>query len=194
MTGDQVEKDRLRKEALSRRNALDATYRIEAGLAVAEIGKAAIAIEPGDVVAGFWPIRTEIDIRPLMFALYEEGARLCLPAILDKQTIVFRELIRGAEFVDMGFGTAGPGPDAQVLQPGIMLMPLAAYDDAGNRIGYGAGYYDRAIAAMHGAGHFPRLIGCAFDCQKVSSIPAEPHDVPLETIITESGLRSFADA
>ena len=67
-----------------------------------------IAVERGAVVSGFWPMRSEVDVRPMMFGLMERGARLCLPAILDKQTIVFRELHRGAPLIDMGFGTAGP--------------------------------------------------------------------------------------
>ena len=92
-------------------------------------------------------------MRPLMFALREQGARLCLPAILDKHTIVFRELVRGAPMVDMGFGTVGPHEEAEVLDPAIMLVPLAAFDARGHRIGYGAGYYDRAIARLHDKGH-----------------------------------------
>ena len=130
-------------------------------------------------------------MRPLMFALRENGARLCLPAILDKTTIVFRELVRGAALVDMGFGTAGPGEEAETLDPEIMLVPLAAFDSRGHRIGYGAGYYDRAIERLTRNGHAPRLIGIAFDCQEVPEVPDEPHDVVIPEILTESGLRRF---
>lgn len=158
---------------------------------MAETAKERIAIEPGAVVSGFWPMRSEVDVRPLMFALRENGARLCLPAILDKTTIVFRELVRGAALVDMGFGTAGPGEDAETLDPDVMLVPLAAFDGRGHRIGYGAGYYDRAISRLSAAGHAPRLIGIAFDCQEVPEVPDEPHDVVIPEILTESGLRSF---
>ncbi len=130
-------------------------------------------------------------MRPMMFALREKGARLCLPAILDKTTIVFRELVRGAEMVDMGFGTLGPGPDAEVLEPSIMLVPLAAFDGRGHRIGYGAGYYDRAIARLQDKGVNPRLIGLAYDCQQVERVPDEPHDMILPELLTESGLKRF---
>lgn len=131
-------------------------------------------------------------MRPLLFALRESGARLCLPAILDNTTIVFRELVRGAGLVDMGFGTAGPGEEAEVLDPTLMLVPLAAFDGRGHRIGYGAGYYDRAIARLEAKGAPPRLIGIAFDCQQVERVPDEPHDVIIPEILTESGLRRFA--
>ena len=185
-------KRRLREDALARRDALAPQYRIEASLSVAETGAAAIACGPGDVVSGFWPIRSEIDPRPLMDALRQKGARLCLPAILDKTTIVFRELVRGAPMVDMGFGTMGPAEDAAVLDPTIMLVPLAAFDARGHRVGYGAGYYDRAISKLHAQGLSPRLCGLAFDCQEVERVPDEPHDMIIPELLTESGLRRFA--
>ena len=184
-------KKQLRAAALARRDMLDPQWRVEASLAMAEAAKL-IEFEPGTVVSGFWPMRSEVDVRPLMFALMEKGARLCLPAILDKTTIVFRELVRGAPLVDMGFGTAGPGEDAAVLDPAIMLMPLAAFDARGHRIGYGAGYYDRAVARLHDKGLDPRMIAIAFDCQEVEEVPAQDHDVQVPEILTESGLRRFS--
>ncbi len=183
-------KKQLRAEALARRDALDPLWRIEAALQIAEAVQL-IEIEPGTIVSGFWPMRSEVDVRPLMFALREKGARLCLPAILDRTTIVFRELVRGAPLVEMGFGTAGPGEDAAVLDPALMLVPLAAFDARGHRIGYGAGYYDRAIARLQHDGTPPRLIGIAFDCQEVPEVPNEGHDVALDQLCTESGLRRF---
>lgn len=183
-------KKSLRAEALSRRDALDPQWRIEASLDMA-LAADDLAIEPGTVVSGFWPMRSEVDVRPLMFALMQRGARLCLPAILDRTTIVFRELIRGAPMVEMGFGTFGPGEDSAQLDPMVMLMPLAAFDAQGNRIGYGAGYYDRAIGLLRQKGVEPRLVGVAWDCQRVETAPAEVHDMPLDEILTESGLRRF---
>ncbi|MBZ9820666.1 5-formyltetrahydrofolate cyclo-ligase [Mesorhizobium sp. CA4] len=185
-------KKQLRKEALARRDALDEFWRVEIALEMAEIAKEKIDFEPGEVVSGFWPMRSEVDVRPLMFALREKGARLCLPAILDKTTIVFRELVRGAPMVEMGFGTVGPHEEAEVLDPTLMLVPLAAFDARGHRIGYGAGYYDRAIARLAEKGIAPRLIGIAFNCQEVEMVPDENHDVIIPEILSESGLRRFA--
>lgn len=185
-------KKQLRAEALARRDALDAVWRIEASLGMAETASAAIDFEPGTVISGFWPMRSEVDVRPMMFALRGKGARLCIPAILDKTTIVFRELVRGAPMIEMGFGTLGPAEDAEVLKPSIMLVPLAAFDDRGHRIGYGAGYYDRAIARLQDNSIAPRLIGIAYDCQQVDRVPDEPHDVILPELLTESGLRRFS--
>ncbi|PSH59205.1 5-formyltetrahydrofolate cyclo-ligase [Phyllobacterium sophorae] len=184
-------KKNLRLDALGRRDMLEVEYRIEASMRIAEIGLASFALDRGTIVSGFWPIRSEVDLRPLLFGLRERGAQLCLPVIIDKQTILFRELVRGAPMIETGFGTAGPPVDAPVLEPTFMLVPLAAFDARGHRIGYGAGYYDRAIARLQEIGVNPRLIGVAFDCQEVEIVPDEPHDMPLEAILTESGLRSF---
>jgi 5-formyltetrahydrofolate cyclo-ligase len=183
-------KKQMRLDTLARRDALDPVFRIEASLGMADAVEL-LAVEPGQTVSGFWPMRSEADIRPLMFALRENGARLALPAILDKTTIVFRELVRGAQMIDMGFGTVGPGPEADVLDPSLMLVPLAAFDGRGHRIGYGAGYYDRAIARLIERGMRPRLVGVAFECQRVDQAPDEAHDVALDAVLTESGLREF---
>ena len=192
MTDRRTLKRHLRKEALARRDALDPFWRVEVALEMAETAEEHIDFVPGQVVSGFWPMRSEVDVRPLMFALREKGARLCLPAIINKTTIVFRELVRGAALVEMGFGTAGPSEEAPLLDPSIMLIPLAAFDKRGHRIGYGAGYYDRAIARLTQNGKAPRLVGIAFNCQEVAEVPDEAHDVILPEIITESGLRRFA--
>lgn len=184
MTQSRTLKKELRKEALARRDALDPFWRIEASLEMAETARDRIAFEPGAIVSGFWPMRSEVDVRPMMFALREHGARLCLPAILDKTTIVFRELVRGAPMVDMGFGTVGPHEEAEVLDPAIMLIPLAAFDARGHRIGYGAGYYDYTFAHLRKAKHVIG-VGVAFAAQETKAIPALSHDVPLDYVLTE---------
>jgi 5-formyltetrahydrofolate cyclo-ligase len=142
----------------------------------------------GAVISGFWPIRSEPDIRPLMDDLRGMGADLCLPVVLDRETIVFRAFLPGAPVVKTGFGTTGPDAQAAVVEPDVMLVPLSAFDRSGHRIGYGAGHYDRAITRLDALGRRPCLIGIAFSCQEVSSVPFEPHDIPLDAILTEDGL------
>lgn len=187
-------KSDIRKDVLARRDALPTEARVEASLAIATHGAAKLSLRPDTVVSGFWPIRSEVDIRPLMAHLREAGARLCLPVILDLQTIVFRELVRGAPLIDTGFGTVGPDQSATILIPDLMIVPMAAFDTRGHRIGYGAGLYDRAIARLVEAGKRPRLVGVAFDLQEVDEVPAEEHDQQLDAILTESGLRTFTPA
>lgn len=184
-------KAQLRAERLAARDAIPGESRIEKSLAMAEAGCAAIDFAPGTEISGFFPIKSEVDVRPLMQRLKDKGASLSVPVVVDKQTIVFRELVAGAPLVSTGFGTFGPGPDARVVDPEIMLVPMSAFDRVGHRIGYGAGFYDRAISRLHDMGRQPRLIGVAFDCQEIEVIPAEDHDVALDAILTESGLKVF---
>jgi 5-formyltetrahydrofolate cyclo-ligase len=186
-----LDKARIRAERLALRDALSVEERREKSLAIAQNGTHVLKRFSGKTVSGFLPIRSEADLRPLMDMLWDGGMRLCLPVILDRETIVFREFARDAQLVKTGFGTSGPDENAAVLEPDILLVPLSAFDGTGQRIGYGAGHYDRAIARLHAKGLNPLLIGIAFDCQEVPSVPAQEHDVALDAVLTESGMRYF---
>ncbi|GAA0776694.1 5-formyltetrahydrofolate cyclo-ligase [Roseibium denhamense] len=182
------QKHELRKLALSRRKSLPEVERIEKSLELADHADA-LPLPPGAVVAGFWPIRDEIDPRPLMDGLRQSGFRLCLPVVADPH-LIFRTLDRGTALEPAGFGTLAPGADAPEIQPDALLMPLAGFDRLGNRIGYGKGHYDTAIAALEKNG--PLLcIGLAFAVQEVDRVPVEAHDKPLDGILTEKGYRAF---
>ena len=186
-----LSKSQIRMERLALRDALSVEQRQLKSLAIAENGASALRFAAASVVSGFMPIRSEVDVRPLMEALRARAGRICLPVMVDRETIVFREYVKSAELVKSGFGTTGPGENAAVLDPDVLLVPLSAFDPNGHRIGYGAGHYDRAIARLHTKGLNPTLIGIAFDCQEVSSVPAEAHDVGLDAVLTESGVRYF---
>lgn len=185
------DKQTLRREVLARRDALDPRYRFEASLAAAKTAEETINFPDNAVIAGYWPIRSEMDPRPLLSALRDKGARLCLPVVLDRETIAFRECVPGAELVPTGFGTMGPDETAPLVDPVVMLMPLAGFDKRGHRLGYGAGHYDRALARFAERKLEPLLIGMAFDCQEIDYIPNEPHDIALHHLLTEAGLRIF---
>ncbi|WP_407922196.1 5-formyltetrahydrofolate cyclo-ligase [Aureimonas psammosilenae] len=158
--------------------------RIEAGMAI--VARLEGLRFNGPIVAsGYLPIHSEIDIRPSMQHLARRGARLCLPAIV-KGELEFREFREGASLEPQGFGTYAPGPQEAILKPWLMLVPLAAFDRRCHRIGYGRGYYDRAIAKLRAKGLTPLTIGTAFAVQEVERVPDEPHDVALDFIVTES--------
>jgi 5-formyltetrahydrofolate cyclo-ligase len=183
-----AEKTRVRAEALARRDAMGEEARIEVSLSIAaELGES-LDFDPGTIVSGFLPIRSEIDLRPLMARLADRGARLCVPAIVGGE-LEFRQLLRGEPLVPQGFGTLAPGEGAAVLDPQLMLVPLSAFDARCHRIGYGRGYYDRAIARLRMKGLSPRLVGVAFAVQEVDKVPTEPHDVALDMVATEAGIR-----
>ncbi|MBK5949558.1 5-formyltetrahydrofolate cyclo-ligase [Rhodobium orientis] len=183
----QQQKARIRADVLARRADIGTEAQTAAAVAlVAQAGM--LGLVSGRAVSGFWPIRGEIDPLPLMAHLAGEGARLCLPVVLDAQTLVFRAWTGDPDaLVPARFGLMEPRPEAEPVRPDIMLVPLAAYDGAFNRIGYGAGYYDRAIAAMEAENHQPLLVGVAYACQRVEDVPAEPHDRPLAMVFTDAG-------
>jgi len=189
----QKQKAAIRQAVLAKRDAIAPIRRVELSIDACRHGTDNIGFAPGTIISGFYPIRSEIDPRVMLDSFRQQAARLCLPVVMDKTTIVFRELKRSTQLINTGFGTRGPGPEAEVLDPEILIMPLSAFDMQGGRIGYGAGHYDRAISRLKAKGINPRLIGFAFSCQEVDSVPVEPHDQPLEAIITENGYRRIGE-
>ncbi|HEY8384499.1 MAG TPA: 5-formyltetrahydrofolate cyclo-ligase [Microvirga sp.] len=179
-------KARLRADALARRDALDEGFRAEASAQVAERVLALPDLKGLQPVGAFWPIRSEIDTLPILDALAARGQTLCLP-VVAKPTMLFRAWAPGTALVRGGFGVSAPPPEAPVVRPRALLVPLAAFDRQGGRIGYGKGHYDGAIAALEAEG--PLLtIGVAFAAQEVASVPLEPHDRCLDCIVTEADL------
>ncbi|MCB1496133.1 MAG: 5-formyltetrahydrofolate cyclo-ligase [Bauldia sp.] len=181
----------LRAAALARRDALDDEARRAADAAIAESAMRLLEPLRFQCLSGFLPIRSECDPRPVMDAALGRGADVALPAFIDRETMVFRSYSPGDPLVAAGFGTREPGAGAAVVAPDVILMPLAAFDRSGTRIGYGKGHYDRAIATMRRAGRDPLLVGLAFSVQEVDRIPAEPHDVRLDRLVTDRGVFDF---
>ncbi|MEE7458451.1 5-formyltetrahydrofolate cyclo-ligase [Methylorubrum populi] len=178
-------KARLRGEALARRDALSPEERAAGSLRAAQTIAALPELARAPLVGAFWPIRSEIDPRPLIERLFARGQRVALPKV-TKQGLVFREWRAGEELVTGGFGLSEPRDDLPPLDPTALIVPLAAFDRAGQRIGYGAGYYDQAIERLSKNG--PVLtVGIAFSVQEIERVPAEPHDRPLDHLVTEAG-------
>jgi 5-formyltetrahydrofolate cyclo-ligase len=182
-----AEKAAIRAASLARRDALDPEMRRSASQAFAERGREVLGDVADKIVSGFWPIRSELDPRWLMRRLAEGGAKLALPSI-EGGALVFRAFAFGDRLRRAGFGLSEPHDDAELVTPDIMLVPLAAFDRKGGRIGYGKGYYDGAISRFAAAGRRPRLLGLAFSCQETPFVPLSPHDQMLEAILTEDEL------
>ena len=176
-------KDRIRQEAFARRDALDKEFR---RAAAREIARRALELpELRDVqpVGGYWPIRSEVDPRPLMRALLRRGQDVALSQILHPR-LSWRLWRPGDPLVKGGFGVREPGPDAPECFPVALLVPLAAFDRAGHRVGYGKGHFDRSIAALS-AMHPVLTVGLAYAAQEIERAPAEEHDRRLDLVITE---------
>jgi 5-formyltetrahydrofolate cyclo-ligase len=180
----------LRAAALAARDALSAAERAAAADALAERGLP-LPIAPGCVVAGYSPIRSEIDPAPLLRKLADQGARLALPAITARgQSLKFRLWHPGERLLSGPLGILEPSPAAAEITPDIVLVPLAAFDRAGHRIGYGAGHYDRTLAQLRKS-RSVTAIGLAFAAQEVKIVPALQHDVALDYVLTETNMFDF---
>ncbi len=180
-------KAEIRKRILAKRNAASPEWRAMASRDIARHALALAAAGPGGAVAGYWPYKSEADPRPLMEILRTYGRPLALP-VIQHPDVIFRRWIEGVELVDAGFGTLGPDATADEVTPAVLLVPLAAFDAQGNRIGWGQGHYDRVIAKLKANGGECLTIGVAFSFQRVDSAPAEPHDMPLDAVVTELGV------
>jgi 5-formyltetrahydrofolate cyclo-ligase len=144
-----------------------------------------LALLHGAVVAGYDPIRDEADPRALMSALSALGHPLALPCVVAaRAALVFRMWTTGDALIPNAYGIAEPLPTAPETVPAVILVPLLAFDAEGHRLGYGGGYYDRTFDLLPGA----RRIGIAYAGQEMPSVPREPHDHRLETIVTENGV------
>jgi 5-formyltetrahydrofolate cyclo-ligase len=179
-------KDRLRQEALVRRDALEPPVRHAAARRIAEQGIALGDLRAVTPVGGYWPIRSEVDPRPLMEALIARGQDVALSQIRHPH-LSFRQWLPGDVLVKGGFGVREPGPDAPEVFPKALLVPLVAFDRRGGRIGYGKGHFDRAIAALE-AQHPILTVGLAYAMQEIVEVPVEPHDRLLDVIVTETEL------
>jgi len=183
-------KNDLRAATLARRDALSGRQRMAAAQAIALRGLP-IEIMPGAVVAGYSPIRSEIDPAPLMQELAARGMRLALPVITARDSpLGFRLWAANDKLLRGPLGILEPSPDAAEIVPDIVLVPLAAFDRLGHRIGYGAGHYDRTLARLRDSKKII-AIGLAFAVQEIETIPALPHDVALDYVLTETQLFDF---
>jgi 5-formyltetrahydrofolate cyclo-ligase len=187
---EQSEKDILRVAALARRDAMSVQQRASAALAIGA-QMPPLEITSSTIVAGYAPIRSEIDPIQLMQKFAGRGAELALPAISARNaSLVFRRWVPGDELVRGLFGISEPSATAIEVTPDIVLVPLAAFDRAGHRIGYGGGYYDRTFARLRQLKPVA-AIGLGFAVQEIPQVPALSHDVRLDYVLTETDLFDF---
>lgn len=177
-------KAELRRAALARRDALSPEERAKAAEQIAA-RPFPVPVGPETIVSGFSPMKSEINPVPLMRALARDGARLALPVVAGRgRPLIMRAWRFGEPLVAGVWGIREPAAEALEVAPDILLVPLLAFDRAGYRIGYGAGYYDRTLSALRM--HKSILaVGLAFAAQEISAIPATERDARLDFVLTE---------
>jgi len=146
-------------------------------------------LPPGDVVAVYRAIGSEIDADALSMAISRQGRQLCLPVVIERDApMVFRRWSPGEPLELDVAGVPAPLPLAEAVTPDLIVTPLLAFDAGGGRLGQGGGYYDRTFAALRTA----LRIGFAYAGQEVENLPVEAHDIRLHGVLTERGYRALA--
>lgn len=183
----------LRAKLRQRRRAANAANGVAIAALAAERFLAAIPVQAGQRVSGYWPMDDELDPRPLLRALRQRGAIILLPGVATQkaQPLVFRRWDDISVAPPAGrFGIPAPPTDAPVLTPDILIVPLVGFDAAGHRLGMGGGFYDATLAALRGGGEI-LAVGYAFAVQQVAELPSGLLDERLDWAVTERGALAF---
>jgi 5-formyltetrahydrofolate cyclo-ligase len=188
-----VDKADLRKQAVALRDAMPAAERVAAAETIASRGLP-VGVPPGAIVSGFFPMGSEISPMPLLKRLADKAAKLALPVVAGRGKPLIMRAWNFGEPLDTGvWGIRQPKPEAPEIDPDILIVPLLAFDRAGHRIGYGAGYYDMTIARLRGLKSVT-AIGIAFAAQEICAVPATERDARLDLVLTEREVIDFRKA
>lgn len=175
----------LRSRLIAGREALPADIHAQLSRKMERhLGELLDALNPA-VLAFCWPFRAEFDARALVSGRLPGGLRACLPVVMDNDSpLEFREWTPHSEMIEDRYGIHIPAR-GEALRPDAILMPLNGFDEAGYRLGYGGGYFDRSLASAEPR---PRAIGVGFELARVASIRPQAHDLPMDAIVTEAGV------
>jgi 5-formyltetrahydrofolate cyclo-ligase len=178
------EKTELRRAAREKRRALKREDFASIIVRHAE----ALPILKGSVVGGYHALPDEADPALLLERLVELGCHIAYPRVAGKGLpLNFHRVPDGEVLAPGAFGIHEPLDTWPHAMPGMLLVPLLAFDAAGHRLGYGGGFYDRTLALLN-----VPAIGIAYAGQEVSSIPHSVHDRTLDMVLTEQGIRRFS--
>lgn len=185
------EKSELRRKAKEQRSAWTKSWNSDASTCLKDnffsiIEDPDLQIENPIIIAGFWPIADEIDVRPLMSELYTTGHLIALPVVVGNgKPLIFRVWEPGNILEKGGFSTRHPSPNKPEVQPTVLMVPLLAFDVNGQRLGWGGGFYDRTISKFRSQGSII-TVGIAYQNQEVDCVPHISTDEPLDWVITET--------
>lgn len=147
-----------------------------------------VGVRRGTVVAGYWPIITEIDVRPLLAKLDAMGCPCALPAIVDRGAPLAFRRWHPLDDVEAGpLGTFQPPDSAPTVRPDVVIAPMLAVDGRGFRLGQGGGYYDRTLAALDAGGRVV-AVGVGYAVQRIAAVPHDGDDRPMDWVLTDAGL------
>jgi 5-formyltetrahydrofolate cyclo-ligase len=178
----------LRQEALRRRGALSSEVRRSFSGRLAREGLAIARNVDAQIASAFLSINDEPDTLPLLAALAAHGIRTALPVTVSRGApLVYRHWRAGDPTSPGAMKIPEPLASAEIVDPDLLFVPMACFDRRGHRIGYGAGHYDRSLAALRAKGSVV-AVGVAYGAAESPEIPDEPHDQRLDFILTEREL------
>jgi 5-formyltetrahydrofolate cyclo-ligase len=182
----ELRRRRERSRLIAVRLAIDPELRRQGTAGIERRLAALLETLPGRMLGAYWPVRGEADLRPLAERLIERGWRFALPAVTGPDgPLDYRRWRPGAAMAVGAFDI--PVPDAgEIVRPDIILAPLVGFDAAFYRLGYGRGYFDRTLAALAPR---PVAIGIGFEAALLATVFPQPHDIPMDVIVTETRLR-----
>jgi len=185
------DKRTLRSAMLAWRAALAEDERRAAAEGLLATLRREMPFETPAVVSGFWPIKDEIDIRPLLIELFNVGCQLALPVVQGRgKPLLFRAWRPGDPLEAGVFGTLQPSARRETLEPDALIVPLLACDEEGWRLGYGGGFYDRTLGGLR-ARRKVTAVGVGFNAQLVPEVPHGPDDQRLDWLLTDKRACAF---
>ncbi|WP_075996943.1 5-formyltetrahydrofolate cyclo-ligase [Salaquimonas pukyongi] len=174
-----------RQRLIEARRALSATLRQQMSDAISQSLMTALGEIGAQVISFYWPFRGEPDLRPLMEQLSAKGAVCSLPIVVEKGKPLSFKSWRQGEKLDRGVWNIPVPAGGETVTPDIVVAPVVGFDPSCFRLGYGGGFFDRTLASM---GKKPRLFGVGYASQNLATIYPQPHDIPMDCIITEAGV------
>ena len=183
----------LRREALARRSGVAPAVRASLSRRLADEGLRLARLWRPETVSAFHPLRDEPDTLALLRALADDGYATALPVVIGRGLpLVFRRWRPGDPTRPGAMSIAEPLEEATEVDPDLLFVPLACFDRRGNRIGYGAGFYDRTLARLRAIKPI-HAVGVAYGVCEVAAAPYEAHDESLDAIVTEQETLLFSD-
>jgi 5-formyltetrahydrofolate cyclo-ligase len=176
----------LRAQLIARRLAANLEDRTRWNGAIDAHIETLLADVAGKIIAFCWPYQAEYDARSLILLFCGRGARAALPVVVaPRQPMVFRQWTPETRMVVGVYDIPVPA-DSPEVTPDVALIPLAGFDDEGYRLGYGGGFFDRTLAVIEPR---PMTVGVGFELARVPTIYPQWHDIALDYVVTETGVR-----
>ena len=193
-TQTQAQKYAMRKRLRSQREYL--AQECKPGEKLVKIFDKTFNFSEDDLIAGYWPVKTEVDVIPLLTSLHKKNNKCLLPVVRPEQnSLLFRKWKPGDRLKVSDKGIPEPSDKQPIAVPRILLVPLLAFDNQGNRLGYGGGHYDGTLSQLRANeikfGECITAIGIAYAGQEVDKVPCEEFDQRLNWVVTEKGASKF---